>query len=236
VLPGGAGVVRLRQSSRVADGLGGRVWGAAPLLLALLAQEPQRRLLAASAAALELGAGAGLVGLAAHRLGARCVTLTDAGAPQLALLAHNVALNAAGASAPDAERLGLRVRHLDWDAPAGGGACGDGAAQPLPAGERFDVVLAADVLYEPEHAAGVARALAARLAVTASARALLVCPVRCAATAAAFERRLAAEGLTCARQQLPDGASCERYEGGYARFDVAWSQERLLDDGMLMSA
>ena len=231
-LPGG-GLVRLRQSARVADGLGGRVWGAAPLLVALLGGDAALRSALGGASVLELGAGAGLAGLAARQLGAARVTLTDAGAPQLALLRQNAALNAPTPTASSchdehAERDGVRVRHLDWDAPPGA-RCGDGTP-PLPREERFGLVIAADVLYEPAHAAGVARAVAARLERTAQARALLVCPVRCAATAAAFEARAAVEGLACDRQRLPDGDGAERYEGGYARFDLRWQTERLLPD------
>jgi predicted nicotinamide N-methyase len=227
--------VRLRQSARVADGLGGRVWGAAPLLVGLLGGDAALRTALSAASVLELGAGAGLAGLAARQLGAAHVTLTDAGAPQLALLRQNAVLNAAIMQTPTpscqdehAERDGVRVRHLDWDAPPGA-SCGDGTP-PVPREERFSVVIAADVLYEPAHAAGVARAVAARLDRTAQARALLVCPVRCAATAAAFEARAAAEGLDCVRQRLPDGDGAERYEGGYARFDLRWQTERLLPD------
>ena len=63
----------------------------------------------------------------------------------------------------------------------------------------------------------------------AGARAVLVCPVRCAATADAFAARAAAEGLACERDRLPDGAAAERYEGGYARYDLRWTPERLAD-------
>ena len=227
-LPNGASL-RLRQSGRVADGLGGRVWGAAPLLMALLGGDGEvRAALAAARSVLELGAGAGLVGLAARRLGAARVALTDAGAPQLALLRANAALNTATEPTNDgddehAERDGVRVRHLDWSAPLDTRCGGDGTPA-LGCDERFGFVVAADVMYERAHADDVACALAARLERTAAARALLVCPVRCGATAAAFEARAAALGLHCARQALAGGAAPERYEGGYARFDLRWAQ------------
>ena len=228
-LPNGASL-RLRQSARVADGLGGRVWGAAPLLVALLCDDAEARAAAAAApCVLELGAGAGLVGLAARHLGvAARVALTDAGAPQLALLRANAALNAAcheqgHAGGEHAERDGVRVRHLDWSAPLAT-CCGGDGTPALGVEERFGFVVAADVLYERAHADDVARTLAARLERTSAARALLVCPVRCCATAAAFEARAAALGLRCTRRALAGGAAAERYEGGYARFDLRWAQ------------
>ena len=75
------------------------------------------------------------------------------------------------------------------------------------------------------HAAGVARALAARLARSCGAHALVVCPIREEAIAAAFERRCAAAGLAARRTPVQGGEGAERYEGGYARFDVAWADE-----------
>ena len=214
------------------------MWGAAPLLVAQLAggeaaegaegaeaaDAPPGWLLGASV--LELGAGAGLAGLAARRLGAARVALTDAGAPQLALLRENAALNAAP-GADDAERV--RVRFLDWAAPLDDAPCAAHGTPALGRGERFGVVLGADVLYEHAHAADVARALAARLAHDAAARALLVCPVRREATAAAFQAHAAQQGLACARRRLRGGDGAERYEGGYARFDLRWARERLPD-------
>jgi hypothetical protein len=68
----------------------------------------------------------------------------------------------------------------------------------------------------------VARALAARLAPD-SGVGLLVCPIRCAKTADAFVAAAAAAGLRAARTPLAGGEGAERYEGGYARFDVRWA-------------
>ena len=92
---------------------------------------------------LELGAGAGVAGLAASALGAHAV-LTDL-EPVARLLRCNVGLNreallAAGGSA--------EVLPLDWN-----DAAPHGAAVALPeglAGSRFDLVLGADLVFQPD--------------------------------------------------------------------------------------
>ena len=72
---------------------------------------------------LELGAGVGIAGIAAAHAGAR-VLLTDNQPSALAVAAQNAARN----------HLAVRTRLLDW--------CTPGWAEP------FDLVIAADVLYE----------------------------------------------------------------------------------------
>ena len=74
----------------------------------------------------ELGAGAGLAGLACAALGAGRVVLTDL-AENLPLLQRNAARNS----------LDVVVAAFDWNAPT-------------TLGERFDVVLAADCVFWPE--------------------------------------------------------------------------------------
>ena len=71
---------------------------------------------------LELGAGVGLCGLYAVRLGARTVTLTDCVPEVLSTLASSAAANhpAAADDDDDDDEEGwdfghVRVRHLDWD-------------------------------------------------------------------------------------------------------------------------
>ena len=74
----------------------------------------------------ELGAGAGLAGLACAALGAARVVLTDL-AENLPLLQRNAARNG----------LDVSVAAFDW-------------LTPTTLGERFDVVLAADCVFWPE--------------------------------------------------------------------------------------
>lgn len=78
---------------------GWRVWGSSKLLASLLAAEPQ---LVARKTVLEVGAGAGLAGLAAIKVGATAVCATDV-SRALPLLRHNLQLNGARRVSPSAE-------------------------------------------------------------------------------------------------------------------------------------
>ncbi|KAF2308715.1 hypothetical protein GH714_013797 [Hevea brasiliensis] len=82
---------------------------------------------------LELGAGTGLPGLTAARLGARLVVLTDV-APLLPSLLRNVEANELGNQ--------VEVRELVWGSDESLSQIGD-------LGE-FDVVLMSDVFFDPE--------------------------------------------------------------------------------------
>ncbi|KIP02496.1 hypothetical protein PHLGIDRAFT_292214 [Phlebiopsis gigantea 11061_1 CR5-6] len=94
---------------------------------------------------LELGAGTGLLSLAAAQLlPAALVVATDYHPSVLANLEANAATNLRPVS----------VRALDWQHPR--------YAAPLDA--PFDVVLAADVVYHPEHARWISRCVAHLLA------------------------------------------------------------------------
>ena len=151
----------------VGDALGVRTWGAAPYLTRRLIQQyasagkhmlPRR--------VLELGAGTGLVGLGlAQWLGAQRadahITLTDYDATVLANLRRNA----------EASHGRADVRHLDWETVYRDmqttSRCYDTWAQetlphdsdtyPAQYGgvdrhEQFDVLVAADCIYDPQHA------------------------------------------------------------------------------------
>lgn len=89
---------------------------------------------------LELGAGAGLPGLTAARLGARRVVLTDF-KPLLPGLINNVEANGLG------DRV--EVRELVW---------GSEESKQSEVGE-FDFVLMSDVFFEPEEMVGLGKTL-----------------------------------------------------------------------------
>ena len=141
----------------LAAGTGFRTWGAATLLARLLSRSPSTFFphSLSPLRVLELGSGTGLVGLTASALLQRShqrshLLLTDFDPDALSNLAHNVQLNLP-TLAP------TTVAPLDW--------------AHVPTGnERHDVVLAADVVYEPEHAQLVPRAVAALLAFPAPGR------------------------------------------------------------------
>lgn len=98
------------------------VWDSAPRCAALLAAGA----LVPRGALLEVGAGLGLVGLVAARLGAAAVTFSDHDPLARAALAVNARRNGVEAAVID----------LDWRAPA-----------TFPPGP-FDVVVGCDVVYE----------------------------------------------------------------------------------------
>ncbi|KAL3160989.1 hypothetical protein ABBQ38_009378 [Trebouxia sp. C0009 RCD-2024] len=85
---------------------------------------------------LELGCGAGVVGVALSRVGAAVVHLTDGNAAAVDNCRHNLAINHC-TSSPDnamANSQVVEVTQMQWEEPCG--------LQP-------DIVLAADVLYDP---------------------------------------------------------------------------------------
>ncbi|KAI0033823.1 S-adenosyl-L-methionine-dependent methyltransferase [Vararia minispora EC-137] len=129
-------------------------WASAVLLSSRLCADPAKYGLTKPARVLELGAGTGLLSLAVAKLFARqpeagTVVATDFHPDVLANLGRNVVANFP--SAPDA----VQVCVLDWEH-----AARDCARAPLD--EHFSVVLAADVVYAPEHA-GWLRACAERV-------------------------------------------------------------------------
>ncbi|KAI3629151.1 hypothetical protein CBS9595_000223 [Malassezia furfur] len=184
--------VHIRDIALTDDALGGRTWGAAPYLARRLLQHYAAH---APTGVLELGAGTGLAGLALHafvraRHGrAPRTVLTDHHAVVLHNLAHNAAANA------DAT---CTVAHLDWqhvyEQEAGAASAYTSTAQTLPAANdaavrafagvapdaRFDVLIAADCIYDVAHAAWIAAVTRRHLARTgAPAPALhLLVPVR----------------------------------------------------------
>eukprot|EP00310_Coccolithus_braarudii_P020310 CAMPEP_0183351060 /NCGR_PEP_ID=MMETSP0164_2-20130417/23336_1 /TAXON_ID=221442 /ORGANISM="Coccolithus pelagicus ssp braarudi, Strain PLY182g" /LENGTH=217 /DNA_ID=CAMNT_0025523151 /DNA_START=79 /DNA_END=728 /DNA_ORIENTATION=+ len=108
--------------------IGGRVWKAAPLLCAWLA-EAQPEIEGASIC--ELGAGTGAVGLYAAGLGATRVLLTDGSSRLVSLLRENAAVNSW------ARCSSIEVQQLTW----GGDAVPEGC---------FDWVLGSDLTYDDE--------------------------------------------------------------------------------------
>jgi predicted nicotinamide N-methyase len=131
---------------------------------------------------LELGCGLGLPALVAARAGF-AVTATDYEAAALEGVRFNADFNGVGP---------ILTREIDWRRPPA----------DLP---RHDVVVAADVLYEPHHATALAGVIAATLA--PGGLALVADP--CRQHAAAFGPAAAAAGLTVrkTRARRPRGAT-----------------------------
>lgn len=144
--------ITLHEPSLTSDNLGHKTWASsfclAKRLPFLLAPTHSR--------ILELGAGTGLVGLAAGARGWE-VTLTDL--PEIVgNLERNVQANAGVLIAE------VETKVLDWRKDA--------------EGERFGVVVAADPIYDKEHPALLAGVIAKRLEKGGKARAVVEMPLR----------------------------------------------------------
>ncbi|HKA89506.1 MAG TPA: methyltransferase [Haliangiales bacterium] len=113
-----------------------RVWPGGIVLARIVAQELDLR----GRRVIELGCGLGAAGIAAGRAGAD-VTLTDGAPATLAFAAENAAEN----------RVAAQVLPLVW------------GRVPEALVERFDVVLAAEVVYERDQLAPLCGAVAALL-------------------------------------------------------------------------
>ena len=112
------------------------IWPSSRVLAAEVYQFPKARGLKL----IEMGCGLGLVSLAA-RLAGFDVLATDYYKPALEFAKHNVHSNGGG---------DLRTLHWNW-------------RDDFPLNERFDVVVASDILYEKEYGVLVARLLLALL-------------------------------------------------------------------------
>ena len=171
--------IAVHETDYVDGGLGWRVWASGVVMCReLLARHGEIGLNGADV--LEVGAGCGVVGFLAARLGARRVTFTDYLPGLLSNLDKSVELNAEASVGCE-----LRVRHLEWLAsvpglseasarPVGGdGSCSGGDAKTfeatardrsLASDETFAVILGSDVCYEDPLPKALAHTLSRRLA------------------------------------------------------------------------
>jgi len=115
---------------------------------------------------LELGAGTGLLSLVVQKLLVHMgvsaqIVATDYHPAVLANLECNVAANGVSAAASDDVSVSMTVAPLDWELLHRAN-WSDGASPGAPFDQRFDIILGADVVYQPQHAqwlASVARKL-----------------------------------------------------------------------------
>ncbi|KHN96777.1 uncharacterized protein MAM_05333 [Metarhizium album ARSEF 1941] len=171
----------IREPALTGDSLGFKTWGASYLLahhLPALGATTLSRLFDESLrhdapAVLELGAGTGLLGLAAAVLWRARVCLSDL--PGITgNLESNVDANRAVAEARGGT---VDVGVLTW----GGGE--DEVDQALfGLGHQFDIVLAADPMYDHDHPALLASAIGRHLALGTESRAVVMVPQRDGAT------------------------------------------------------
>lgn len=185
-IPTSSGVdytLTLHEPSLTSDNLGMKTWVSSYLLsrrLHKLLESPPELVPAVSTdpstlssqekkplRALELGSGTGLVGLSFAALKGKSATVHLTDLPEIVPnLAHNAALNVELLNNTEAN---VTTGVLDWSvAPA-----------PLPtAEERFDVILAADPLYSPNHPKWLVDTIAPWLSKGLDARVVAEMPLR----------------------------------------------------------
>ena len=206
---GGGGLVTLLSagSNMLAGNTGCFAWGAGFSLFEFVLASPPARF--AGRRVIEIGCGCGLVGIALARRGdVRDATLTDGSDDALRNCRANLALNGVAiagvedAAAADttasppkgavaAPSARVRVCVLDWCDPGAVPRLKEAAG--LGVGEGWDVVLGADVTYDPDVLPHLTRTVESLLAPGGEARIAAV--PRNPATVAAFVEGLAACGL-----------------------------------------
>ena len=149
----------------------------------------------------ELGAGAGVVGVALHRVGAKSVELTDGDAATVRNLERNLGLNGIRCGAGDGSgssssgRCRVSCRVLSWEEAAQGAL-------------SCDVLVGSDLLYDPAvipTLVEIFRGARKPRAAAEGAEVWLATAVRNEATLDAFEAAAAKAGLVV-RDASKDGA------------------------------
>lgn len=207
--------ITLREPSLTADNLGHKTWAASYLLAKRL---PQMQESLPSLALnrtpvpriLELGAGTGLVGIAAAGIFAADVHLTD-----LPEIVENLASNCAAHSALAGGNGSTLVAFaLDWaDHPP---------VHEVLTGTLYDVVLAADPLYSPLHPAMIANTIERYLKRDELARVAVEFPLREAYQPEVddFHAKMEDKGLSCVEQGEEIGY--DDWDGGRGEVRCWW--------------
>ena len=210
--------------TKLSNGVGGKLWKAALLLAEQLDDigeegEPKDDdgviIDVKDKTVLELGAGVGLVGFAAAKLGAKEVVLSDFEAPLLEALAESVERNGSEKT--------TKVRWLDWRAD---GASNTEKTEPpdaflaLEKEDTYDIILGSDCLYESHHATLLPKVINKRLAPSPNSRCRLLGAVRNREMLdQLIENFRKCENLHATETSV---AKSERlnYDGGYVRVDI----------------
>lgn len=161
--------IKLHEPALTEDNMGFKTWASSFQLakrMALLKKSIPH--LPDKSEILELGAGTGLVGIAAAVVFSTTVISTDL--PEiLPNLQQNIASNQ---SIIDAAGAQMKVAVLDWSNPED--FCVDGIAQP----DKFPLIMAADPVYSPQHPELLCKAVGHHLARLSDARVVVAIPLR----------------------------------------------------------
>ena len=217
--------------TKLSNGVGGKLWKAALLLAEQLDDKGEEGepkddddddddddgviIDVKDKTVLELGAGVGLVGFAAAKLGAKEVVLSDFEAPLLQALTESVERNGSEKT--------TKVRWLDWRAD--GASNTEKTEQPdaflaLEKEDTYDIILGSDCLYESHHATLLPKVINKRLSSSPNARCRLLGAVRNREMLdQLIENFHKCENLRATETSV---AKSERlnYDGGYVRVDI----------------
>lgn len=194
--------IHLHEPALTADNLGLKTWASSYLLAKrLVSLQKALPCLPPDAKILELGAGTGLVGMAAAAILQRQVYLTDLAAivPNLERNVRANALAVAGLGGGE-----MRTGTLDWSDPGSVtfslttiAGPGDAESEMQILLQTFPLLLAADPLYSPDHPALLTTAIAYHLSRSAEARVVVEIPLRegFASEREDFTARMLAMGL-----------------------------------------
>lgn len=156
--------------------VGVQTWGSAPTLAQMMSSSPDQYLPTTSRLlrVLELGAGTGLVSLAAGRIIESCndpsayIVASDYDTTVIENLRSNIARNP-----PFPDELKLVVSRLDWQdfiIPVNSDKKEGDSSPPVraiphdpPFDDQFDVILGADIVYEPHQASWIKAVVSALL-------------------------------------------------------------------------
>jgi len=166
--------IKIHSGTLLAGTTGHRTWGSAPILARRIATSPDRFFPASPLSTplriLELGSGTGLVGIVGvsilQRLGrSATVHLTDGGESELhevttTQLVDNLGYNLQSYLEQHVDNCHVEAANfkLCWD-----DYLENGGGHSLDSTQRYDVILGADLVYEPQQAKSLHAAVAAHL-------------------------------------------------------------------------